>query len=77
MKSNIITTLCANFYKVINWLFGISFLILVGFQLSYETVPIVMLYYFFLVTGIFIGYRIAYEAIKYLNKHNNQNFRMN
>ncbi|MEQ8239284.1 MAG: hypothetical protein RIA69_08720 [Cyclobacteriaceae bacterium] len=77
MNSEVIRTLCSNSFKIINLLFGISFLILVGFQLVYETVPTAMLYYFFAVTGIFIGYRIAYEAIKYLNKDNNQNFRMN
>ncbi len=77
MKYELKKSLCSNSLKIVSWIFGISFLILVGFKLFDAKVPIGFLYYFFLITGVLIGYKTAYEAIKYLNKDNNQIFRLN
>lgn len=69
-----IKKLALHSYTIVRILFGFSFMAVVLLQsFIYDNVPKLIFYFFFLITGIFIGYTIAYFAIKYLNKEDFKN----
>lgn len=54
-------------FLIIKIIFSFSFLILIILHyFVLDKIPYSVLYLFFLITGIFIGYCIAYFSIKYL-----------
>lgn len=57
-------------FFLIKLLFGVSFLVLVLLDAYFlDEVPPIILYGFCVITGILIGYSIAYYSIRYLYKH--------
>ncbi len=54
-------------YLIIKIAFSISFLLLsIYYSFVSDIIPVWWLFVFFLLSGIFVGYSIAYYSIKYL-----------
>lgn len=54
-------------FKLIKILFGFNLIIAFLFKCFYGDIPILFVAIFFLYTGVFIGYSIAYYSIKYIH----------
>lgn len=69
--NKILIYLAYNSYFIIRILFGLVFLtaVILGYFV-YDYLPNWFLITFFFVSGIFIGYTIAYYSIKYLHYKN-------
>ena len=70
-KNKLLLYIARNSLTIINYVFSISFAILMFLFFTISRDGLTFKYYtwfFLLVTGIYIGYYIAYYSIKYLRK---------
>lgn len=70
---NITQKIAYHSYSLVRILFvtNLVFIVIIHLILDEnENVPILILYTFWLITGIYIGYIISYFSFKYLNKKN-------
>jgi hypothetical protein len=64
---NVLHYLAYHSFLIINIMFSLSFMTLIILHyFVYDKLPYFVLYLFFMITGVFIGYRIAYYSIKHL-----------
>ena len=69
MKNNIIPFLFKKSYSIVNYVFWLYFLFIIGYYILYcEVVPDSLGYFFWLLLGIRLGYLIAMKTIDYNNK---------
>ena len=72
MKEKIKWFLARKAYLIVHYGFAIGFFVIVILHyVIYEQLPLVFKYILCFITGIFIGFNIAYYAIKYIQTNIN------
>jgi len=65
MKDKTLIRLAYNSFTVIKWIFALLFVFIVFYRF-FEPVPMFLFGIFIFVSGLFVGYSVAYYSIKYL-----------